>query len=296
MGYINIFVSRNATINIKNKQLFLRADSDETSYPVEDINSVMIENLQTIISTYTMSYLAQNNVLVYFCDEKHLPCGCVLPYNNFYKPLEIYQAQVNMPKPLQKQLWQTVIKRKIKNQAAVLKMCCKNNSRVSAYIASVQSADSTNAEGSAANAYFKELFGNTFSRDNEIDINAFLNYGYTIIRSAIARDIVSKGLTPFLGINHKNKLNAFNLADDLIECFRPTVDLYTYEHREDKFDMKHKADLYNLLNHDVMVNNAKYSISYAIQLVVESFVSSILQQKMKLILPEILPLKMHEYE
>lgn len=294
MAYINIFVANQASVTVKNNQLLLKNVDKEESFPLEDISCVMFENLQTNISLYTMSMLAQNNVTVYVCNQQHLPCAYLLPFNSFYSPLKTFQAQTTLPAPLRKQLWKDIVINKILNQDRCLRLC-KKESDLNARAKEVLSDDSSNMEAVSANIYFKALFGKGFTRSQENDINSALNYGYSVLRGEVARNLVSCGLLPFLGLKHKSTLNNFNLADDLMEVFRPYVDLFVYQNTEMPFDTKYKARLVQLLGFDCHINNANYSLSYGIKLFVQSFVDSITQKENLLKFPTLKKLSGHEF-
>lgn len=297
MGFYNIYVSKDAHIYVKNKQLFLESKEKQSDFPLEDINSVMIENLSCTISTYSLSKLAENGVLTFVCNENHLPCGVLLPFCEHYHTLTNFNQQIDIPKPLKKQLWTTIIKNKIQNQNEVLNICGGNDS-LKELQKSVLSGDAGNNEAKASLKYFKELFGKEFARRNETAINSFLNYGYSIIRAFVARSITTHGLLPFLGIFHSNQYNQFNLADDLMEILRPLVDLYVkiYLTEEKELTTEIKLKLYNIINIDVLVDGQKQTVSYAIELLVQSYVKSITEKKDVLKNIKIIGLENHIYE
>ena len=297
MGYINIFVSKDAHINIKDKWVVLKNTQKSSEYPLEDINSVMIENLASTISTYTLSKFAEHNILVFICNNSHLPSGILLPFSSYYRPLSIYKSQVGVSKPLQKQLWQQIIKNKISNQNEVLNRL-GGSDELKKYFDSVLSGDSKNSEAVASQVYFKKLFGKNFTRDNDEIINALLNYGYSIIRGFVARSITVHGFVPFLGLFHKNEFNAFNLADDLMEVFRPLVDLFvkTNLSQINKFSSVEKGLIYNIINIDVEIDRQKHSISNAIDMFVESLAKSLKDKKVELKEIKIIGLDSHRYE
>lgn len=295
MAYINIFVDNDAHISVKNKQLWLKNAEKEMDWPLEDINSIMIESLRSTISTYTLSALAQNNVIVYFCDEKHLPCAYLLPFNSHFSQIKIYAAQSQISVPLKKQLWKEIVINKIKNQNKCL-VLCKKEPILQDLLKNVRSGDTSNAEAVAASKYFRHLFSSSFTREQDSNINAALNYGYAIIRGVIARSIVSHGLQPFLGIKHCSTLNNFNLADDLIEVFRPFVDLFVYQNQDVVFDKYYKAQLFNLLNANCLVDGAKYTLAYAIELYVQSYIESITKGENKLKFPNLIEIENHKYD
>lgn len=297
MGYINIFVSKDAYIFVKNNQLFLENSDNVIDYPLEDVNCVMIENLNTTITTYTLSKFSEYGILVYVCDQNHLPSGVVLPFCEHYRTLSQFNYQMELSKPLQKQLWQSVIKNKINNQNEVLNYCGIYD-KLENLRDSVLSGDSSNNEAKASLIYFKELFGRGFVRRDGNSINSFLNYGYSIIRGFIARSIVVHGLTPFIGIFHSNNYNQFNLADDLMEIFRPLVDLFVKFKLENeiKLDSSVKATIFSLINIDVVIDSQKQTLANAIDMVVESFVKSLKEKKNLLKEVSLCGLHYHEYE
>ena len=280
MAHVNVFVSKSAKIYVKNNQLCLENQENNVDFPLEDVNCVMIENLNTVISTYTLSALAERGILCFICNGTHIPSGILLPFCGHYQTLTQYNQQIELPKPLQKQLWKKIIENKIKNQDKVLSFIGKGGLLKSLY-ETVLSGDSSNNEAKASLIYFKEIFGEGFvRRDENNGINAFLNYGYSIIRSFIARSIVSHGLMPFLGIFHCNQFNQFNLADDLIEIFRPIVDYYVSKvFVGQKLNTNEKANLLNLVNYNVIIDGQKQTLSYAIELFVQSFQKSLREQK-----------------
>ncbi len=297
MPFINIFVSKNAYIYTKNNQLYLENNGDKVDYPLEDINAIMIENLNTTISTYSLSKFAELGILVYVCDQTHLPCGVMLPFMKHYQTVSQYEFQVNASKPLKKHLWQTIIKNKIKNQNDVLNLC-GGKDELKALFESVASGDSTNNEAKASLIYFKRLFGSEFVRRKDCSTNSFLNYGYSILRGLISRSIVMHGLTPFLGLFHHNVYNQFNLADDLIEVFRPVVELYVKIRlkNEQELTTKIKGELFGIINIDVKIENQKQTVSNAIDMLVESYIKSLREGKDILKNIEILGLEFHKYE
>lgn len=297
MGYINVFVSKEANISIRNNQLTLISKDKKMDYPLEDMNSLMIENLQTNLSTYVLSKLSEYGIITFICDSSHLPCGIILPFCQYYQTLSNFEYQLNASRPLQKQLWKTLVKNKIANQNQVLNICGGNDNLKTIYD-KVLSGDTTNCEAQASVIYFKELFGKNFKRREDNNINAFLNYGYSIIRGFVARTICAHGLQPFLGVNHKNQFNQFNLADDLMELFRPLVDLFVKVHLAEETELSSyiKGRLYNIINLEVDVNGQKQAVSYAIELLVQSFVKSLKDGKDQLKTILVTGLEIHNYE
>lgn len=284
----------------KNRQLQITQD-EEWSIPIEDISSVVLETPQINITSKVMSMMADNKVVMYSCDDKHLPNGIFIPFACHSRQLKVINQQLNCTESFNKRCWQKIIIRKILNQAKVLKLSKKTimGEYLENISKQVNSGDTENKEAIAAKGYFSSLFGKGFSRDYENIYNATLNYGYSIIRGAIARTIVSYGYIPSVGIHHKSELNSYNLADDFIEPFRPVVDLWVKDNINDQteFDKYIRAELVNLLNVDVKIQGKQQSVNNAINIMIASYTTAINQNDYKkLEVPEILPLKVHSYE
>ena len=300
MAYRNIFISSPAHVSLKNSQLIVKTDR-EYSFPLEDISTVLIETKQATITSRRLSRMGEAGVLVYLCDDKHLPCAVLTGYNNHSRKYKILQSQLGVKLPLKKRLWQNIASQKIKNQAQVLKISGLNGEKeISSLSLAVKPGDTDNTEATAALKYFKYLFGPGFYRANEDITNARLNYGYAIVRGLVCRNLAVYGFEPSIGIHHHNELNAFNLADDIIEPFRPLVDLLvkSMEDDDDKVQLtvRDKQRLYGLLSHDILIDGQKQPLSYAVEKTVQSYQNSLLSGKNRLKLPEIIPLQIHSYE
>ena len=196
--------------------------------PIEDIGVVILDHKQISITQGALGALLDNNVAVITCDNSRMPSGLMLPLSANTTQSERFRHQIEASQPLKKQLWQQTIQAKIWNQAAVLHsqrgLDCGN---MDAWAKQVKSGDSDNLEGRAAAYYWQNLFGNIkgFRRDREgMPPNNLLNYGYAILRAVVARSLVGSGLLPTLGIHHHNRYNAYCLADDIMEPYRPYVD------------------------------------------------------------------------
>ncbi|MBO5864631.1 MAG: type II CRISPR-associated endonuclease Cas1 [Bacteroidaceae bacterium] len=205
---------------------------NEVSRPIEDIGVIVIDNKQITITSGLMSALLENNCAVITCDNHSMPIGLHLPLNCNTTQNERFQHQIEASLPLRKQLWQQTIQQKISNQAAILKVCTGAEIKcMQMWANDVRSGDIENMEGRAAAYYWKNLFReiNGFTRDrNGIPPNNILNYGYAILRAVIARSLVGSGLLPTLGIHHHNRYNAYCLADDIMEPYRPYIDQMVY--------------------------------------------------------------------
>lgn len=299
MAFKNLFIESNVHMSVKNEQLVI-FNEEEYTMPLEDINSICIDSLKTNISVYTLNKITEHDIILYICNDKHMPTSVLLGTNNYSRKLRNLKRQLDMPKPIQKRLWQDIVKQKIENQALVLKYCNfkKEYKEMLKLKDCVLSGDSTNVEARAAALYFKTLFGENFTRrDDTYFINAALNYGYAIIRGMISRSLVMYGFEPAIGIFHHNQLNAFNLSDDIIECFRPLIDLYvlTNLNIQDELNSKAKKVIYNVINSLILIDGKSYNIQTAIENVVKSLATSFEKKENNIKLPVINGLKEYRY-
>lgn len=229
-------------LSLRNGQLVIRlpeVDSNDTlpdafkqqaevTKPVEDIGVVVLDHRQITITTGAMEALLENNCAVITCDSRSMPIGLLLPLSGNTTQSERFRDQIDASLPLKKQLWQQTVQQKIANQASVLAECTGTEvGCMRAWARDVRSGDAENMEARAAAYYWKNLFPDIpdFVRGREgVPPNNLLNYGYAILRAVVARALVSSGMLPTLGIHHHNRYNAYCLADDIMEPYRPYVD------------------------------------------------------------------------
>ncbi len=286
MGWRIIQITKPCRLSVKDKQLlYAPQEGDELKIPLEDISVLILENKQITLSNYLFSELSEYDIVFFSCDGCHLPSGVFFPFHNHSRYSEIAWQQVEMSEPLKKRLWQEIVKAKINNQAMCLEIFnCANFSKLREISKFVQSGDVKNSEAFAANIYWKSLFDN-FNRNNDADFrNSALNYGYAIIRGCMARSIVGAGLLPCFGVHHVNKLNQFNLVDDLIEPFRPFVDYQvnkmTFTNKTELTPLD-KNYLVGILMQNCIFNNEEINLLKACELSAISFVKSIKQKDVK---------------
>lgn len=225
-----IYITNQVSLSVKNNQLVvLPKDSTCATIPIEDIGYVIIEHQQTIITIPAMNALSDNNVAVVFCGENMMPQSMLLNLETCVIQGERYRNQIEATIPTKKQLWQQIIVAKIKNQSRLLSKLGKNGEKLRPLYMAVKSGDVDNREGIAAKIYWKELFGQDFYREREgPPPNNMLNYGYSILRAAVSRGLMGSGLFPAFGLFHHNRSNAFPLADDMMEPYRPYIDEVVY--------------------------------------------------------------------
>ncbi len=240
--------------------------------PIEDIGVVVLDNKQITITQGALSELLDNNVALISCDEHRMPVGLMLPLAGNTTQSERFRHQIGASLPLKKQLWQQTIQAKIANQATILKKYTDTEVRcMNVWAADVKSGDTENMEARAAAYYWKNLFPiNNFTRDREgAAPNNLLNYGYAILRAVVARSLVASGLLPTLGIHHHNRYNAYCLADDIMEPYRPYVDELVYKIIVSGADYNTlsrelKAELLTIPVLDVVINGRRSPLMIAV--------------------------------
>lgn len=225
-----LFFSNPAYLSTKNEQIVISypdKEQETKTVAIEDIGVIVLENQQITITNGLLEKLTNNNVALINCDQYHLPIGLLMPLNGHTEQTERFKNQINASVPLKKNLWQQTISAKILNQAGLLKEKGIPCRKMELWAKEVTSGDALNHESRAAVFYWQNLITiENFTRGQKgIPPNNLLNYGYAILRAITARAIVSSGMLPTLGIFHRNKYNAYCLADDIMEPYRPYVDL-----------------------------------------------------------------------
>ena len=287
-----LFFGNKCSLTTKYEQLIIKTSERETTIPIEDIGFIVIENQETYISIPALSKLSANNVSVIFCDNKHMPQSMLLNLESHHLQHKHFQNQINASEPLKKQLWQQVIKTKITNQAFVLEKLDINSSPLKYYASKVLSGDSDNREAVAAAYYWKHLFDFDFKRERYgLYPNLFLNYGYIILRAAVARALSGSGLLNTLGIHHHNKYNAFCLADDIMEPYRPLIDMKVLEiiKNFDEHDLitPIKAALLKVLTQTVYFEDRKSPLMVALSTTTSSLQQCFGGQARKIVYPNL---------
>ena len=266
----SLLLENKASISTKNLQLVIKTETRESTIPIEDIGYLVIDHPEIYLSIPALNLLIDNNTAVIICNTNHLPNGMFLNLNSHHIQQEIFKNQINASAPLKKQLWQQTITEKITNQGILLQKITSKNNNFEFLASKVLSGDSANMEGVAANFYWKSFFEHNFKRERFGDYpNNFLNYGYAILRAATARALSGSGLLNTLGIHHKSKYNAFALADDIMEPFRPIVDEKVAEimqnYSEQELNTAIKAELLQILTRTVYFKEEKSPLMVALQ-------------------------------
>ena len=286
-----LFFSTPVCLSLKNCQIVIswKDSNDKVTRPIEDIGCVVLENQMINITLPLLNELVKNNVAVILCDNKMMPTSMLQSLDANTTQAESLKFQLAVTEPMKKQAWKQIIESKIANQAAVLALAGKNKDILKPYYNNVKSGDSDNREGLAAKVYWNSLFGNFFKREREgCPPNALLNYGYAILRAAVARALLGSGLLPNLGIFHKSRYNAFPLADDVMEPYRPFVDEIVYRlygNGITELNKESKSEIMRVLNCDVNIGKVKRPLQIALTITTASLVKYYSGEIKKLSLP-----------
>lgn len=293
----------NQPARLKREHFSLVVEQEQSArVPFEDIAVIVLNHREITLTHPVLSACAEYGIGLYATGDNHQPSGVFLPFQSHSRATRMLRLQLALDKPTGKRTWAAIVKRKIANQAHCLQvMKAGGHERLMSYARRVRSGDTGNMEAQASAYYFPQLFGRSFHRSQETWVNAALDYGYAVMRGAVARALVAHGLLPTVGIFHSSEQNAFNLADDLIEPYRPLVDLHVAQHRnpDDAAELapKDKTALVALLNVDVATPRGMMSVLSSIEQAAESLVriyeggSEVLLE-----LPQIVDLRQHHHE
>lgn len=281
-------------LSLKDRQLVItfKDNKDTVTRPIEDIGFVVIEHPEVSVSIPVLNELADNNVSVIFCDRKKMPKTMLMTLDGNTTQQESYKYQLEASAPTKKNVWKQLVESKIKNQAFLLNKVGKNGDVLKQYYTNVKSGDTDNREGAAAREYWSRIFDEGFKREREGQSpNNLLNYGYTILRAAVTRALIGSGLYPAFGVFHRNRYNAFPLADDVMEPYRPFVDeivfnLY-YEDAVCELSSQAKGKLLRVLFSDVRMGKVIRPLENALSLTTASLLRMYKGETEKLSLPVI---------
>lgn len=237
MGWRVIIVNTHSKLSYQNNHLIFKSSSKSEMIHLSEIDLLICETTDISITTMLLKKLADENILTIFCDEKRLPSSQMLPYYGRHDSSLQLTRQISWLEDKKSDVWTDIIAQKIINQANHLSQLTFDDSATAIHVLldALEPFDPSNREGHSARIYFNKLFGNDFTRDANNDINAGLDYGYTLLMSVFAREIVKMGCMTQLGLKHSNQFNDFNLASDIMEPFRIIVDQIVYGHRNKKF-------------------------------------------------------------
>ena len=293
----------NQPARLKREHFALLVEQDQAArVPFEDIAVIVLNHREITLTHPVLSACAEYGLGLYATGDNHQPSGVFLPFQSHSRATKMLRLQLALDKPTGKRAWSAIVRAKVENQAFCLRTLRAGNAeRLESYARRIRSGDTGNMEAQASAYYFPQLFGRSFHRSQDGWTNAALDYGYAVLRGACARSLVAHGLLPTVGIFHSSEQNAFNLADDLIEPFRPVVDLHVATSRktDNAADLSHanKAALVGLLNVDVAMPRGVMSVLASVEQAAESL-ARLYDGGSELVLemPRIIGLNQHRYE
>lgn len=267
-----VVIDNRAKLELKLSHLVVRQDGNRVQkIYLKDISHIIVNTTEASITFALLNEIVKNKIKLIFCDESRNPTAEVSALYSSYNTSEKIRLQIKWDEYTKGEVWQLIVKQKIKNQKNLLEVSGKSEyALLEKYIEEVELKDGTNREGHAAKVYFNALFGKSFSRNDDTNINAALNYGYSILLASINRQVVSNGYLTQIGIFHDNIFNQFNLSSDLIEPWRWLVDNQVYNNKIEIFDKEEKIELINLINEFVTIDNKYCRVNQALEIYIRS--------------------------
>ena len=267
MSWRIVVVSSNAKVDYKLDYLVVRTLDEVKRVHLSEISVLILESTAISITSYLLFELIQRKIKVIFCDHERNPCGELVPTHGCHDGSAKIRQQLKWSEGVRQQVWTEIVREKLRRQRAHLrKRGLSQSELLTSYLEQLQWNDETNREGHAAKVYFNALLGMEFTRTENTPTNAALNYGYSLILSAINREISAAGYLNQLGISHENTYNPFNLGCDFMEPLRPLVDAAVWNLRPEKLERTEKMTLVNLLNQEVQYDGKRQYLLYAIRL------------------------------
>lgn len=262
MGWRTVVVNTHSKLSYRNNHLIFKDAYQTELIHLSEIDILLLETTDIVLSTMLVKRLVDENILVIFCDAKRLPKAMLLPYYARHDSSLQLTRQISWGEEIKCEVWTTIIAQKILNQSLYLGECSffEKSQAIMELYHTLEPFDPSNREGHAARIYFNTLFGNDFSREQENAINAGLDYGYTLLLSMFAREVVICGCMTQFGLKHANQFNQFNFASDIMEPFRPIVDRIIYENRNHPF-VKMKRELFTLFSETYLYHNKEMYLS-----------------------------------
>lgn len=283
MSWRTIVITKRAKLDLQLNNLVIRNDN-VTKINLSEIAVLLIESTAVSITTSLLAELTKKKIKVIFCDEKRMPSSELMGYYGSHDTSLKYKKQIEWTAEMKKLVWSEIVSEKIRKQSEFLtEMNRQESALLNQYISEILPGDESNREGHAAKVYFNALFGMDFSRTLDCNINAALNYGYSIILSAFAREVVSQGYFTQLGIFHDNMFNQFNLACDLMEPFRVLVDRKVVHMKLAEFSSKEKMELVDILNQNIYIDGNREYVSKAMRIYSKSVFDALNESDLSII-------------
>lgn len=283
MGFRNLIITQESRLSSQQGYLVVTMPEGTHKVHLSELDAIVLENPRVKISGILLNQLAQQNISLILCDDKHHPSTMMLPLHGNFHRVKNINRQIAWTEESKNRTWKQIIQHKLYMQIQTLKEFHITDTLLSEYINQIEIGDVTNREGLAAKVYFRQLFGPTFIRGQEDPNNWALNYGYAILASYFSRTIAAKGYLTELGIKHKNEFNAYNLAYDLMEPFRPLVDQRVKQIVKDFFTQKERHYLLDVVNDKVKIDGKTQYLPNAIELYCQSVFNNLNGKEKKFI-------------
>lgn len=277
-----IVINEHSKLSYQNGSLIYKSDNAVEKIHLSEVHTLLLETTDINITTGLIFKLIDSNIKVIFCDKQRNPQAELIPYYGTHDSSKKIGQQINWQPDYKQYIWTEVIKQKICNQATHLRNIGELDSseKLRNYLAEIKPFDATNREGHSAKVYFNTLFGKKFSREQENDINAFLDYGYSLILSMVNREIAKNGQLTQLGLKHSNYFNPYNLSSDLMEPFRIIVDEIVYEIQEQSFKLN-KHRLFTIFQKTYRYNDKEMYLTNIIEHYVKKILTCLDKQDIK---------------
>lgn len=294
-----LYVKKGSKLKTSNNNIIVSLEDDMNKVCISELSLILIENLECSL-TANVSVLATNNgVPIIYCDNKHSPVALTSSFNNYHKQLLRVKEQIDWSTNRKNKYFIEIIKIKIINQLELLKYLNIEEyiiNNINGLLININKDNVEFVEAQVAKIYFTALFGKDFIRHNNDEINSSLNYGYAMLRGVIKQIVSAKGLMPTLGIWHKSQYNNFNLADDLIEVYRPMVDYITFHFlvRDDEFTKEERVTLQHVIFQNVLINDKIYDFETSVDMVVNNLIGYMNKSHSEINLPR-LDCDLYEY-
>lgn len=284
MSWRTVVITKTAKLDYSMGYMVVRDVESTAKIHISEISVLIVESTAVSVTAALLNELINKKVKVIFCDDKHNPSFELTPYYGSHDCSLKLKRQISWNKTVKQFVWTQIVVEKIKNQAAVLDYYkLEQSSQLMEYIEEIELNDKTNREGHAAKVYFNALFGKGFSRSDDCPVNAALNYGYSIILSIFNREVAASGYLTQLGLFHDNMFNQYNLSCDLMEPFRPFVDLTVREMNPIKFDKEEKLQIYAMLSEEIRIDGRTQTFINAIKIYCKSIFAAIEENDISLI-------------
>lgn len=265
-GWRTLILNSKSKLSYSNNSLVISHDDITDIVPLEQLRVIIINSLETQISSKLICVFNEYNIKLIFCDPKKTPCCEIVGYNNNFYSAGRIEEQFNWSEDIKNLIWQKIVRKKITSQSRMLNLISNENfKKLEQMVILVEFGDITNREAVAAKIYFHSLFGMNFIRHTENNINSALNYGYSILLSSFNRSLTLHGYYIGKGVHHKSKTNPYNLSCDIMEPFRPFIDYYVYKNKDRELDWNYKLELISLCELPVIYGGKCMELQLAIE-------------------------------